>query len=199
MKPLIILAFTIWSTIAFGQIPTTKTSDLSINSKNGLRSDTSLKVLYANDESQINRTAYILNGKFISETLLRTLNPMQIESINVVGDSIQFNNIRYNGQIKIKTKSSYILKLISLTELKNKYTNLKSKSVVFMIDGNIINADYDKCMVDENYLLTIMVDKIENKKENIDLGLIKLLTKSVENIKKSNEIRIRGTEVALTK
>ena len=99
----------------------------------------------------------------------------------------------------IKTKSSYTLKLISLTDLKNKYTNLKDKSVVFMIDGSIINADYDRCMVDESYLLTIIVDKIENTKEKIDLGLIKLLTKSDENIKKSKEIRIRGTEVALTK
>ena len=68
-----------------------------------------------------------------------------------------------------------------------------------MIDGSIINADYDKYMVDESYLLTLIVDKIENSKENISLGLIKLVTKSAENIKKSKEIRIRGTEVAINK
>ena len=70
---------------------------------------------------------------------------------------------------------------------------------MFMIDGSIINADYDKCMVDENYLLTIIVDKFENTQEKIDLGLIMLLTRSDENIKKSKEIRIRGTDVASTK
>ena len=79
------------------------------------------------------------------------------------------------------------------------FGNPKGKPVVFMIDGNIINGNYDKYMVDEDYLLRIIVDKIENTKDNIDLGLIKLLTKSDENIKKVNEIRIRGTEMLLSK
>ena len=114
-------------------------------------------------------------------------------------DNIQIDSVQYYGQVHIKTKSSCILKLISLTDLKDKYTNLKNKPVVFMIDGNIVNADYDKYIVDESYLLTIIVDKIENTKEKIDLGLIKLLTKSDENIKKSKEIKIRGTDVVLTK
>ena len=66
-----------------------------------------------------------------------------------------------------------------------------------MIDGNIINGnyEYDKYMIDENNLLRIIVDKIENTKEKIDLGVIKLLTKSDENMKKLNEIKIRGTEI----
>lgn len=199
MKPLLILAFTIGSTITFGQTPTTKASNLSIKSKNELGSDTSLKVIYANNESQINKPAYFLNGKFIGQTLLSTLNPIQIESINVVKGTIRIDNIQYYGQINIKTKSSYNPKLISLTDLKDKYTNLKNKSVVFMIDGSIINADYDSCLVDESYLLTIIIDNIANSKENINLDIIKLLTKSEENIKKSKEIRIRGTEVATNK
>jgi hypothetical protein len=157
-----------------------------------------LKVVYADKESQVNKPAYFLNGKLVSETLLTSINPDQIETINVVKDKIQIDNIIYYGQIHIKTKSSYTPVLISLTDLKNKYTNMKDKPVVFMIDGGIINADYDRYIVDENNLLTIIVDKIENTKEKIDLGLIKLLTKSDVNIKKSKEIRIRGTEEALT-
>jgi len=188
MKTLLILTFAFWSTSTFGQTPSNKE----------LEKDTSLKVVYANKESNTNKPAYFLNGQFVSEILLKTLNPNQIESINI-GKGIQIDNIRYSGQIHIKTKSSYAPKLISLTDLKEKYTNLKNKSVVFMIDGSIITSDYDRCMVDENYLLTIIVDKIENTQEKIDLGLIKLLTRSDENIKKSKEIRIRGTELALTK
>ena len=69
--------------------------------------------------------------------------------------------------------------------------------MIFTIDGTIINSDYDKYLVDENYLLQIIVDKIFIAKEIIDLGLIKLLTKSQENIRKSKEIRIRGTETTL--
>jgi hypothetical protein len=76
---------------------------------------------------------------------------------------------------------------------------LKGKSTIFTIDGLIINADYDNYLVDENYLLKIVIDSIENKKENIDLWLINLLTKSDENIKNSKKIRIRGTEALPTK
>jgi hypothetical protein len=66
-----------------------------------------------------------------------------------------------------------------------------------MIDGDIVNADYDNYVIDENNLLTIIIDKFQNTKERIDLGLIKLLTKSEENIKKRNQIMIRGTEVTM--
>lgn len=180
MKILAILTLAIWSTSTFGQITSNKE----------LEKDISIKVIYANKEGNTNKPAYLLNGKYVGETQLGTLNPNQIESINVVNDNIEIDNIRYSGQIHIKTKGSYAPKLISLTDLKEKYTNLKNKFVVFMIDGSIINADYDKYMVDENYLLTIIVDKIENAQEKIELGLIMLLTRSDENIKKSKEIRI---------
>jgi hypothetical protein len=63
-----------------------------------------------------------------------------------------------------------------------------------MIDNEIINGDYDKCIVDENYLLRISIEKVENRKEKLHFNLIQILTKSEENIKKSKEIRIRGSQ-----
>lgn len=192
MKALFVFALAIWTTNTFGQIPINKPNGIIINLNKGLESDSSLKVVYVNKESNIKKPAYFLNEKLVNETLIGTLNPMLIDSIKVLKDSIQIGNIQYYGQIHIKTKSSYNPKLISLTDLKDKYTKLKNESVVFMIDGKIINADYDKYMVDESYLLTIIVDPIENSKENINIGLIKLLTKS-------KEIRIRGTEVVANK
>ena len=126
MKTLLILTFAIYSTSAFAQSSSNKE----------LEKDTSPKVVYANLENNI-KPAFFLNGKFVSESILVTLSPNQIQSINVVKDSIQIDNIRYTGQIQIETKSGYAPKLISLNELKAKYTNLKSKPVVFMIDGNI--------------------------------------------------------------
>jgi len=200
MKALFILVIAIWSTSIFGQTPINKKSGLLIDSNKGLESDTIIKVVYENQESKLNKpAAFFINGKFVNETLIRTLNPTQIERINVVSNSIQIDSIIYYGSIQIETKINYTIKPISLTDLKNKYTNIKSKSVVFMIDGSIINGDYEKYMVDESNLLTIIVDKIENTKENIHLGLIKILTKSEENIKRSKIINIRGSEMSLTK
>lgn len=194
MKTLIILTFALYSTIIFGQALPNEPIRSIVDSNKELEKDTSLKVVYTNNESNAHKPAIFVNGKFVSAIVVR---PNQIESMNIVKDNIQIDNIQYYGQIHIRTKSSYTPKLISLTDLKEKYTHLKNKPVVFMIDGSIIHADYDTYMVDENYILTIIVDKIENKQEKIDLGLIKLLTRSDENIKNSKEIRIRGTEETL--
>ena len=84
--------------------------------------------------------------------------------------------------------------LISLNDLKSKYTNLKNTPTIFMIDNEIINGDYDKYIVDENYLLRISIETIENRKEKLHFNLIQILTKTEENIRKSKEIIIRGLQ-----
>jgi hypothetical protein len=191
MKILFILTFAMYSVVTFGQtLPGEPFRQIMKPSKE-LEKDTSLNVVYANNEINIHKPAIFVNDKFVSAVVL---DPNQIERVDVVNDNFQTDNIQYYGQIHIRTKSSYTPKFISLTDLKEKYTQLKNKPVVFMIDGNIINANYDKYLVDENFLLTIIVDKIENTQEKIDLGLIRVLTRSDGNIKNSKEIRIRGME-----
>jgi len=63
-----------------------------------------------------------------------------------------------------------------------------------MIDNEIISGEYNKYIVDEKYILKIIVEKIENKEENLQVNIVRLLTKTEENIKKSKQIWIRGTE-----
>lgn len=128
MKPLFLLAFAIWSTSTFGQTPPNKTSGLIINSGKGLQRDTSLKVVYANKESNIKKPAYFLNDKLVSETLMGTLNPELIDNINVVNVNIQIDSIQYFGQIHIKTKSCYNPKLISEHSNKSKVLNFINKT-----------------------------------------------------------------------
>ena len=155
--------------------------------------DSSIKIVYANNDTSANTPVYFLNGRFIN---ISSFNAKIIDNINVVKEAINIDGTKYPGQVYITAKKGYEPKLISLTGLKDKYTNLKNKPAVFTIDGDFINADYDKFLIDENNLLQIDIDKFKNAKENIDLGLIKLLTKSDSNIKRSQEIRIRGKEVA---
>jgi hypothetical protein len=155
------------------------------------KTDTTLKVSYANSDTS-ESPAYYLNGQFVNETLMKTLNPKVIEDITVKNQEIEVDSHKYYGQIFIKTYAAYTPKLISLNDLKSKYTNLKNAPAIFMIDYEIINGDYDKCIVDENYLLKISIEKIENAKEKLRFSLIHILTKTDENIKKSKEIRLRG-------
>jgi molybdopterin converting factor small subunit len=199
MKKFYILLFAFAATNSFGQTTNSNTPGIAADTKNTSVMDSTLKVVYAEKKDTIQTPAYFLNYKFVNQTFFGTLNPKLIESLTVVKANVQIDKVQYYGQIHIKTKDNYNPKIISLTDLKEKYTNLKDKPVLFMIDGIIINADYDNFVVDENNLLKIIVDKLQNAKESIDLGLIKLLTKSDENLKKANEIILRGTEVTMSK
>ncbi|MFT4155828.1 hypothetical protein [Parafilimonas sp.] len=160
--------------------------------------DSTLKVVYANTINNAVQPALFINEKLMgSSSAPSILSPNLIDSLYIIKGEVEIDGVKYNGQVHIITKSSYNPKLITLTALKDKYTNLKNKPALFMVNGNMINADYDKFAIDENDVLEIIVDNIKNEKEHIDLGLIKLLTKTEENIKKSKTIMIRGREVAM--
>jgi len=58
----------------------------------------------------------------------------------------------------------------------------------------VIDGDYDKYIVDENYILQINVEKVENKAENLEFYLVKLLTRTEENIKEFKKIYLRGAD-----
>ena len=55
--------------------------------------------------------------------------------------------------------------------------------IIFYINNSIIKEDYDQFLVDEKYILIIIVNTFENKKEH--------LQEPKENIEESKEIRIR--------
>jgi hypothetical protein len=68
-----------------------------------------------------------------------------------------------------------------------RYISIASAVTVFEIDNEVVNSDYDRFWVDQNYLLEIIIEKIENLKENLALHIVKIYTKSPENVKKQKE------------
>jgi hypothetical protein len=195
MRQILIITMAFFTLNAYGQIKNLKVPLVeSTNSQYVSQNDTVLKVLYVNSNDPERSPAYYLNGQFVNETILKTLNPKAIDDIRVEKKEIKVETQKYYGQIFISTKGDYRPILVSLNDLKSKYTNLKNTPTIFMIDNEIINGDYDKCLVDENYLLRISIEKIENRKEKLHFNLIQILTKTEENIKKSKEIRIRGLQ-----
>ena len=153
--------------------------------------DTTLKVIYADTVKNINKIACFINNKFVNESLLETMDPNLIDAINTIKGDVVIDSILYKGQLCIITKNNYTPKIVSLQKLKEKYTDFKDKSVVFMLNGTIINADYNKYIFDENYILRIIIDKVINYKEGISFGLIKLLTKTKKNIDDLSIIHLR--------
>ena len=158
--------------------------------------DTAPFVEYDQTENIGLQPAFYINGKFSSSTIIRAVDPMLIDSIHITKREIEIENKKHYGQIFIQMKNEYTPQIISLPDLASKYTNIKNGLTIYMLDNDIIKENYDECLVDETYILKIIVSTIEMDKENVNV--IRLLTKSKENIEKIREIRIRGLdEIAL--
>jgi hypothetical protein len=199
MRQNLIITMAFFTLNAYGQIKNLKVPQVkNTNTQFVSQNDTVLKVVYVNSHDSERSPAYYLNGQFVNETILKTINPNAIDNIRVEKQEIKVETQKYYGQIFINTKGDYRPILISLNDIKSKYTNLKNTPTIFMIDNEIINGDYDKCIVDENYLLRISIEKIENRKEKLHFNLIQILTKTEENIKKSKEIKIRSLQSSQT-
>ena len=183
----------------FGQVKSEEVNGLKIkNNEIRVEGDTIINVIYKNNIETNNKPAYFINEKLVNESILRTINSNEIESVNIEKSDIEIENVKYSGKIKITTKKNYKPKLISINNLKNKYVKTENSEIIFKIDNEIINADYDKYIVDEKYILKLIVENYE--KEKLKICFINIVTKSEENIKKSKEIIIRGNnEIKLNK
>jgi hypothetical protein len=197
MRLFLILMISILSLSVNGQTEskTQKEATISLTTSIGNKkavSDTTLSVEYVKTENIDRQPAYYINGKLSSPTLFRTIDPKLIDSIDV--EKREIKGKRDNGQIHLKMKKEYHPLLISLNDLKAKYTNLTKSATIFMIDNDIIKDDYDHYLVDEKFILKIIVDTVESEKEKLNVAIVRLLTKTKENIEKSKEIRLRGSD-----
>ena len=136
--------------------------------------------------------AYFINLNFINQFTLMTIDPKTIDSIYVDRKEIKINNMIYYGQIYVKLKDEYTPRFISLTDLKKKYVKSSSRNFIFMINNEIIHGDYDNLTVDEKFILKIVVDTMRYDKP--DLDIIRLITRTKENIEKSKQIILRGLD-----
>ena len=201
MKLISLLIISFWALSVAGQIKPMKKKDAKVESRVSILpparnkkvvNDTVPLVIYVKKENIDRQPAYYINGEISNPTVIKSINPDLIDSIHVVNRKIEINDKKYFGQIFLKMKDEYNPKLISLNNLKAKYTNLSNNPTIFFINNDMIKEDYGQYMVDENFILRIIVDNIENEKEKLNVNVIQLLTRTKENIEKSKEIRIRG-------
>jgi hypothetical protein len=199
MRLILISIIFIFSISVNGQVePKTTKNEVSpktsIKVEKAVTDTTFPTVVYNKTKTTSRQPAIYLNGEFINQTVFITIDHQLIESIEIDKNTneIEIEGKKYFGKIFIKMKEEYNPQFISLTDLKEKYTNLTSGPTIFYINNNILNEDYDQFLVDEKYILRIIVDTFENEKEKLNFNIIRLLTKTKENIEKSNEIWVRG-------
>ncbi len=181
MKKFLIISVLILTTNVFGQ----KKSE---NSQAITEQDTIIKVVHVIKYKGAKKTAYFLNGVLVNQSVTKFLDPNKIESVKVEKENIEIENTKYAGKVTIETKNNYKPNLISLNDLRLKYTTVPENAAIFQIDNEIADGDYKTYLIDKNYILKITVNKLESP----DLSIIKVVSKSEENIQKSNEIIIRG-------
>jgi hypothetical protein len=186
IKLLIVFAFLSMPTV--GQL-TGKVTGLNITKKTSVN-DTVIKVVYNNNKisNNPNPPALFFNGKLVSYSLLSTINPQNITSVNVVKKDTIIDSVKYFGKIMIQGKTPSKYNYMSLSEFKSKYVSSSENVPVFQIDGTIVDDNYDTYLIDEKNILRVIVTPIDNPRQKIKIDFINLLTKSDKNVEESEPI-----------
>ncbi len=155
-----------------------------------------MKVLYNKFQTNKNLAGVFVNGVFVGgQSVLNVFNSDKIESLNIEKVNFEKDGKKYYGKLLIETKNGYIPKFVTLKALIEKHLKLDKNLIIFQINENVISQDYKEYLVDENFILKIVLNKIKTTEKETEINLIKLITRTPENIKKANQIIIRGTEI----
>lgn len=199
MKHLIITIFSLFAINAFGQSGKANSVELLTTERSS--NDSIPKVVYGADSDPLEHIAIFINNKFVGSAAFTIFDPLKsdpskITELKVLKETIEIESSIYTSQIRITAKDDFFPKLISLNALKEKYTNLSQQNNIITIDNKLINADYDKFRIEESYVLSISIEKTDKVKGGDGLNLIKVLTRSKENMRnntlKPGVIQIRG-------
>lgn len=198
MKKILLLILILSSFNLISQIPVNTLVGKLSGLKTGVRviyseNDTVPVVVNLKEGDKGTNVLFYLNEEIVDEQIINAINPNQIKEVKIEKESIQFNEVKYDGIVYIRIKENYTPKFISLNELKEKYLNLSDNaSTLFMLNEEIIDMDYDSFIVDEKYILKIETQAIKNSKEQLDMNIIKVITRTKSNIEKANTIIIKG-------
>lgn len=143
-----------------------------------------------------NHAAVLLDSVLVHPNIMTYLNPNEIEKINVVKGTVIISGEKYNGQILITTKKPKDIHLISLEEIKHKFTKSKKQHSIFMINGQFIKNEIETIKIDERFIHNVNLldsDYFENlKNQKINVDIVSITTKKPENLKP--KIILRGNE-----
>lgn len=188
---LLTLCFTI-SVAVYGQIQTSAL-DALVNKKQLYSiDDTVISVTSGKTERSGLPVAIFINGVFQNVLLEGGIDKEKIERIMVIHDTIELNNNHYYGRVMIDLKDGYLPKFISVSDLVFKHTNLDRIPDIVMLDDEIISCDISECTVDAYYILKIDVREILSASDGDSISIVRLMTRTEENVKQANTVYIRG-------
>ncbi len=120
-------------------------------------------------------SAWVINGECCSEYTLEKLNSEFVKSFEIKQRDTIVHGIKFDHQVIIKYKGKLPKqKLISLSELKAKYTSLGDTATIYAIENKLVKGA-DKVLLDENSIYNVVVDDMINPQENINLKITSIL------------------------
>jgi hypothetical protein len=190
MKSIFLLLFLGFTVNSFGQVNGTMNLEgVNVDSleKNP---DTTFKVIHKSVQPDL-YSGFVINGQFIKSLRMSSLDPDKIASITILKNDSLTREPQPKSLIIIQTKENRNFRLISLSELIEKYTDFKNIPVAITIDGDFVTEDFNTYYINMDNLLTIIVEQKVMMNGVGKMGLITLLTKTEENIKDRNQVYIR--------
>lgn len=137
---------------------------------------------------------YLVNDLTFNSEMLITIDSGKIETVTVRKDPFEKSGIHYSGTIFIKLKSDYEPNFITLEDLAKKYFKTNPESLIFKINGNVVNSDYAKFYVDEKFLLKITADNLETSEFDSKFEVVSLQTKPSKQFRNKKKIMTKGMQ-----
>jgi hypothetical protein len=154
--------------------------------------------LFFGQNDKIEQPAMFFDSKLVSSASMQSIDPNEIESVNVIKKDTIINGILYRGQINITSKNPKKYDFISLEQIKSEFTKIKSNDVIYMVNGAFIKDNIDTFKLDRNYILEVQVTNSEVfynlRKSDTKFDIINILGKTKENLENKNKILLRGHE-----
>lgn len=151
------------------------------------------RVIYAKPPAEQHDVAYFLNGQLVPGHSLQTIDPDQIEELKVDKKELEVEGQSYRASISVQLKEEANYRFISLEALVEEYLELERDDYVFLLDGKPLQYLPEVYHVNVEHLLKIEVTKIPQANNSDTLNIIALYTKSEENIKAMQQIRLKGS------
>ena len=207
MKKLVIIILLFTTTFCFGQLDPRPPLGVEVGKKKGPQySKTSpIKVMNLDSVTFLlsGHPRFIVNGKHYDQARLTRVNPESVKEVTIdkKRGEHSFQGKQYYGEVHITLKHEP--EFISLTDLEKKYipkNDYDMLSTIFFEDGILLKGNYDKIMVDQKNILKIEFERLhirysKRQREFLNGVVVKIFSRSEENIKKANEIMIRGNEM----
>lgn len=157
-----------------------------------------LTTLFFGQNKKMEEPAMFLDSVLVGTSTMKYIDSEDIESINVIKKNTIINGVLYHGQIYITSKNPKKYDFMSLDQIKSEFTKIKSKDVIYMVNGVLIKNNIETLKLDRNYILSVDVtnsDAFYNlRKSKIQFDIINILGKTKENLENKNKIIIRGYE-----